>query len=169
MNTSGEIIAFPSRRLAPAPTVHTPPSVEFDSPAVRSKERPGKLAPIKERWRTFRAALFRVEFLEAVRKARSEAELIAQYGDECSYAAGFVSLFGKEDLDGKLARAVADLALTPVTRKADLAEKRRVIDRHRFHLAVKRERIAAALAADEAYCALPRGKRVDAIKRKAVR
>jgi len=167
MNITAEILAFPPRRLAPAPIVHNPPSVEIEPPAV-PHDRPGKLAPIKERWRAYHAALFKVEYLEALREAQNRARLIEQYGGTCDASALMAAIGSVGDLDVKIAHAVADLALTPVTNKSDLAEKRRVIRRHRFNLAIKQERIDAALAADETYCALPRVKRADAIKRKAV-
>jgi len=147
-----------------------PETFELPAYVKRQKEKPRKNKPIKDRWFAWVAARKKVEFYEALRKATNSAEHVGRYDDGCEYASGFASMFKDKVVAERLRIARDDLILTPVTNRGDLLEKRRIMNRCRFvDSKLKPARVTAALAADEAYLALPRGKRADALRGKAVR
>ncbi|HWK96206.1 MAG TPA: hypothetical protein VNR39_12370 [Pseudolabrys sp.] len=122
------------------------------------------------RWSIFFDAERRVRFYEALVEAARIGENLR---DRLPDAAIVCALrHGEKGLDcpllSKLRKARAELILTPVCNKAQLAVKRQIIKFDGAYLGLKPDRIAAVVAADEAYTAIPKHKRADAIRRKAV-
>ncbi|AXK79965.1 hypothetical protein DW352_05195 [Pseudolabrys taiwanensis] len=112
------------------------------------------------RWDRWRKASMRLEYLRRLSAAASTAWcLYHQYGmKDCEWLAkqerGADASSG--DLADSIKEAEKDLILTPVMHKADLEYKRKLIadfDPAKFGLSSKR--IAAVLAADEAFLAIP--------------
>ncbi|MBS0245486.1 MAG: hypothetical protein JSR61_02620 [Proteobacteria bacterium] len=173
--TTGTIIEFRLRERAgqvPARKIETAENATdcSISPLPATSARPSDREVTHARWRTFLEAEHRVRFYEALIDAARYGEHLR---DELPDAAIIVAFrHGQHGIDcpllAQLRKARAELVLTPVCNKAQLAVKRQIIKFDGAYLGLKADRIAAAVAADEAYTAIPKHKRADAIRRKAV-
>lgn len=176
--SSGTIIEFrPRERAGEVAVCEAQPRERIGGvpwPTGRPAAVKGKRAPIEARWQAWRNASRRLDFLEALDKLKCSAAGILEADPSFLIARQFVDP-GKPvsdvfwEMRDKLMAARADLILTPVVNKGQLAEKHRLLKWCRGNLPITSARIDAALAADEAYLALPRGKRADALRGKVVR
>lgn len=173
---TGNIVEFAAHRrgadtrLQPQSPRAAPNYEIYDEPAwvKRQNNRPKKLKPIKDRWHAWVAARLKVQFFEGVAEAQFAVSLYPEYGAHFGFTGGPYGM-GETEIDKLLMQARADLILTPVTNQQDLNDKLRVARRWRDRLPIKPARIDAAIEADRAYLALPRIKRPDAARGKAVR
>lgn len=176
--TTGTIIEFrPRERAGQVAAREFQPAkpsqnanISARKPAQRSA--PGNREVTHARWRAFFDAQRRVDFYEALKDAVRIAEHLVAAGDVPEAATCHALRNGEHGIScpllAKLRQARAALVLTPASCKAQLAVKLSVIKSDGKYLGLKPERIAAAVAADEAYIAIPKHKRADAIRRKAV-
>lgn len=113
------------------------------------------------RWQTWRKAELHLEFLCRLRDlAHSSRMLFEQYGEAEGLA--YKDLDRDFSLLDQLRAAQAALLLTPIHRKADLETKQRLIKRASPYIPIDNAALQRALAADAAYLAIPKSKRVGA-------
>lgn len=177
--TTGTIIEFrPRERAGQVAVREFEPAKPSQNANISAHKRaaqrsaPSNREVTHARWRAFFDAKRRVDFYEALMGAARIAEYFVAAGDVPEAATCHAFLNGEYGLScpllAKLRKSRAALVLTPASCKAQLAMKLSIIKSDGKYLGLKPERIAAAVAADEAYIAIPKHKRADAIRRKAV-
>lgn len=153
--TSGVVIPFKPRRMSI--------SSSTDESTHPSGRKIGRNAPVRDRGLAWREASLRVEFLERLVRLHHTAEVLNERYNDLEAARYRQPNYWKllERLDDARER----LILTPVKDRSALLEKQRLAKSSGWRTSLTPERIAKALAADEAYLAIPKHKRAEALRK----